>query len=166
MENSSGSTSQKQIQEEEDVEVVEVSEQLTQDPSEETGNISNGTDKGKYVLIVEDDDFLRGLLSHSLNEVGYEVGSAQNAEMALEAIDKQIPSIILLDLMLPGMNGLDFLSEAKETRKLNMPVIILSNLGSKEDIDRALSLGAVDFIVKASVTPKQIIAKVQEILGA
>lgn len=135
------------------------SKQFNQDLSD-----SNGTSR-KYVLIVEDDDFLRGLLSHSLNEVGYEVDSAQNAEMALEFIDKQIPSIILLDLMLPGMNGLDFLSEAKETRKLNTPVIILSNLGNKEDIDRALSLGAVDFIVKASVTPKQIVTKVQEVLG-
>jgi len=155
---------QKQTQDEED---IMEPEQLTQDSPEEKKSLSiDGADKKRYVLIVEDDDFLRDLLSHSLSEVGYEVGNAQNAEMALEYIDKQIPSIILLDLMLPGMNGLDFLSEAKETRKLDVPVVILSNLGSKEDIDRALSLGAVDFIVKASVTPKQIISKVQEILGA
>ena len=74
-----------------------------------------------------------------------------------------MPDIILLDLMLPKMNGFDFLSETK-TRKLIVPVVILSNLGSKEDIDMALSLGAVDFIVKASVTPKQIVEKVQDIL--
>ena len=118
---------------------------------------------GKRVLIVEDDDFLRGLLSHNLSDVGYKVDSARDAETAFKFLGRHMPDIILLDLMLPGMNGFDFLSETK-TRKLIVPVVILSNLGSKEDIDMALSLGAVDFIVKASVTPKQIVEKVQDIL--
>ena len=119
---------------------------------------------GKRVLIVEDDDFLRGLLSHNLSDVGYKVDSARDAETAFKFLGRHMPDIILLDLMLPGMNGFDFLSETKETRKLAVPVVVLSNLGSKEDIDMALSLGAVDFMVKASVTPKQIIEKVQKVL--
>ncbi|MCK5027159.1 MAG: response regulator [Candidatus Pacebacteria bacterium] len=120
--------------------------------------------KGKRILIVEDDDFLRGLLSHNLSDVGYKVDSARDAELALRFLARHFPDIILLDLMLPGMNGFDFLAEIKKTRQLAIPVIVLSNLGSKEDIDMALSLGAVDFLVKANVTPAQIVGKVQSVL--
>ncbi len=124
---------------------------------------STSANKEERVLVVEDDDFLRELLSHNLSCVGYKVDSARDAETAFKFLGRHMPDIILLDLMLPKMNGFDFLSETK-TRKLIVPVVILSNLGSKEDIDMALSLGAVDFIVKASVTPKQIVEKVQDIL--
>ena len=67
--------------------------------------------------------------------------------------------------MLPGVGGLDILSEIKVKRKLDTSVVVLSNLGNKEDIDKALELGAVDFIVKAGVTPKQIIGRVEEVLN-
>lgn len=132
---------------------------------EESNKPPNEANKGKRVLIVEDDDFLRGLLSHNLSDVGYKVDSARDAETAFKFLGRHMPDIILLDLMLPGMNGFDFLSETKETRKLAVPVVVLSNLGSKEDIDMALSLGAADFMVKASVTPKQIVGKVHNVLG-
>lgn len=131
---------------------------------EENNNLSDKANKGKRVLIIEDDDFLRELLAHNLSDIGYKVDSARDAKMAFIFLERNIPDIILLDLMLPGMNGFDFLSKTKETQKLAVPVIILSNLGKKEDIDMALSLGAVDFIVKANVTPKQITGKVQEVL--
>ena len=131
---------------------------------EESDKLSDAVNRGKRVLIVEDDDFLRGLLSHNLSDVGYKVDSARDAETAFKFLGRHMPDIILLDLMLPGMNGFDFLSETKETRKLTVPVVVLSNLGSKEDIDMALSLGAVDFMVKASVTPKQIVGKVHKVL--
>lgn len=138
--------------------------QLVQ-PQKEADKVSMLVGKGKRILIVEDDDFLRGLLSHNLSDVGYKVDSARDAEIALRFLSRHFPDLILLDLMLPGMNGFDFLAEVKKTRQLTIPVIVLSNLGSKEDIDMALSLGAVDFLVKANVTPAQIIGKVQSVLA-
>lgn len=141
-----------------------VSESVQQTQPQKRDKPSDTANKGKRVLIVEDDDFLRGLLSHNLSDVGYKVDSARDAEMAFKFLGRHMPDVILLDLMLPGMNGFDFLSETKETRKLAVPVVVLSNLGSKEDIDMALSLGAMDFMVKASVTPKQIIGKVHDVL--
>lgn len=136
-----------------------------QEQDKERDNSSDVIEKTKRVLIVEDDDFLRGLLSESLIDIGYKVDSAPNANIAFGFLEENIPDIILLDLMLPGMNGLDILSEIKIKRKLDIFVVVLSNLGNKEDIDKALSLGAVDFIVKAGVTPKQIIGRVEEVLN-
>ena len=123
--------------------------------------ISSGS---KNVLIVEDDDFLRGLLAHNMSNVGYLVKAAQNAEEGFNFIRRKMPDIILLDLVLPGMNGFDFLQEVKQKQKLSMPIIVLSNLGSREDIDTAKSLGAMDFMIKANVVPAQIIDRVKEIL--
>ncbi|MCK5096447.1 MAG: response regulator [Candidatus Pacebacteria bacterium] len=120
---------------------------------------------GKKVLIVEDDDFLRGLLAHNMSNVGYSVKAVRNVEEGFNFMRRTIPDIILLDLVLPGMNGFDFLQEVKQKRKLSMPIIVLSNLGSRDDIDTAKSLGAMDFMIKANVAPAQIIDKVNEILS-
>ncbi|MCK5590686.1 MAG: response regulator transcription factor [Candidatus Pacebacteria bacterium] len=139
-----------------------------QEQTKETDNSSDVSDvkkEVKRILIVEDDDFLRGLLSDSLKDFGYKVDSAENAEVAFNFIDANTPNVVLLDLMLPGVGGLDILSEIKVKRKLDTSVVVLSNLGNKEDIDKALELGAVDFIVKAGVTPKQIIGRVEEVLN-
>jgi DNA-binding response OmpR family regulator len=141
------------------------SEVASVQPKESNDKVSNAAGKGKRVLIVEDDDFLRGLLTHSLNDVGCKVDSARSAETGFEFLSRHSPDIILLDLLLPGMNGFDFLSEIKKKQKLVVPVVVLSNLGSKEDIEMALSLGAVDFMVKANVTPAQIVQKVQNTLS-
>ena len=121
--------------------------------------------KGKRILIVEDDKFLRVLLADSLRDVGYKVDSARDVKTALEFLNKYLPDLILLDLMLPDVNGFDFLEEVKRTRKLAVPVVMLSNLSGREDIDHAVELGASDFLVKANVTPGQIIRKAQSVLG-
>jgi CheY-like chemotaxis protein len=162
MEENSASVSQQKTQ---DIKNISGSTQGQQEAQSKEENDSPSVNKSKSVLIVEDDDFLRGLLSNSLSDVGYKVDNVRNAEEALNFLKENIPNIILLDLMLPGMNGLEFLSEIKKTQEVKSSVVILSNLGNKEDIDKALSLGVVDFIVKANVTPKQIVGKVQEILG-
>lgn len=122
--------------------------------------------KGKNVLIVEDDDFLRGLLAHNMSDVGFNVRSARDAEIAFKLLRMHKPEIILLDLILPGMNGFDFLQEIKKNMNIEIPVVVLSNLGRQEDIDTARSLGAVDFLIKANVTPAQIIEKVEETLSS
>lgn len=122
---------------------------------------------GIKVLVVEDDKFLRELLVRKLYSEGFIVESAIDAGGAFEILNRFVPNIILLDLILPGIDGFEILSRIKKNKALaTVPVIILSNLGQKEDIDRAMSLGAVDFMVKANFTLDEIVTKVRKILGA
>ena len=141
------------------------SETASVQSKESSNKVSSATGEKKRVLIIEDDDFFRGLLTHDLNDVGFKVDSARSVEMAFKFLDRHMPDIILLDLLLPGTSGFDFLSEIKKTQKLAVPGVVLSNLGSKNDVEMALSLGAVDFMVKANVTPGQIVEKVQKTLS-
>ena len=120
----------------------------------------------KKVLIIEDDKFLRELLGKKLSNVGYTAILAVDGEEGLEKIKKEKPDIILLDLILPGINGFEVLEKHKEDSSISsVPVIILSNLGQSEDIEKGLRLGAKDFLVKAHFTPQEIVNKLQMVLG-
>ncbi|HAT68224.1 MAG: hypothetical protein A2481_03955 [Candidatus Yonathbacteria bacterium RIFOXYC2_FULL_47_9] len=120
----------------------------------------------KFVVVVEDDKFLRELLVRKLMSEGFDVESAIEASAAFTILAQRTPNIILLDLILPGVDGFEILTRIKADPKLvNVPVIILSNLGQKEDLDRAMTLGAKDFMVKANFTLDEIVAKVQGIVG-
>lgn len=117
---------------------------------------------GNKILIVEDDKFLRGLIASKLAKEGFEVVEAVDGEDGVKKIPEAMPDLVLLDLLLPGIDGFEVLKQVKaiEASK-NIPVIILSNLGAKEDIEKGLSLGAIDFMVKAHFTPEEIIEKVR-----
>ena len=119
----------------------------------------------KKIFIIEDDKFLRDLMSEKLVGEGFEVSSAINGEVGTKKIEELKPDLILLDLILPGMDGFEVLSQIKNTPEISqIPVVILSNLGQKEDIERGLNLGAIDYLIKAHFTPKEIIEKVKNIL--
>ena len=93
--------------------------------------------------------------------------NAIEAKAAFEILERWKPDIILLDLILPGVDGFEILSRIKKDDRLkDIPVIVLSNLGQQEDIDRAMSLGAQDFMVKANFTLEEIIVRVRSILSA
>jgi len=118
------------------------------------------------ILVVEDDKFLRELLVRKLYSEGFTVESAIDATGAFDILKRFTPSIILLDLILPGIDGFEILSRIKKDDALAaVPVIILSNLGQKEDIERAMSLGAIDFMVKANFTLDEIVNKVRKIVS-
>jgi len=118
------------------------------------------------VLVVEDDSFLRELISKKLSDNNFEVIQADNGALALEIAKKESLKIILLDLIIPEKDGFEVLQELKsDPRTQNIPVVILSNLGQKEEIQKGLNMGAVDFLVKAHFTPDEILAKVKQILG-
>jgi DNA-binding response OmpR family regulator len=120
----------------------------------------------KKVLIIEDDKFLRELLGKKLSSLSYNPILAIDGEEGLEKIKKEKPDVVLLDLMLPGMNGFEVLEKAKKDPTIsNIPVIILSNLGQSEDIEKGLRLGAKDFLVKAHFTPQEIVNKLQLVLN-
>jgi DNA-binding response OmpR family regulator len=117
------------------------------------------------ILVVEDDRFLRELIVKKLSQEGFEVDFAVDGEDGLTKIKEGKPDIVLLDLILPTIDGFEVLRKLKEEDIVpSLPVIILSNLGQREDIEKGLSLGAADYLVKAHFTPDEIIQKIKSIL--
>ena len=116
----------------------------------------------KTVLVVEDDKYLREVLVEKLAKEGFAVIEAMDGKEGLEMTAKKKPDLVVLDIILPVMNGFDYLeARAKDAGAKGIPVIILSNLGQKEDIERGMKLGAKDYMVKAHFTPNDLIAKVK-----
>ncbi len=116
------------------------------------------------VVLVEDDKFLQKILMTKFIKEGFDVRAASDAEQGLRSILADAPHIVLLDLILPRMSGFDLLTELKANGKTkDIPVVILSNLGQDEDITRAKSLGALDFLVKADVSINEVVQRVKEI---
>lgn len=117
------------------------------------------------ILIVEDESFLRKVIAQECRENGYLVEEAIDGEEALKKVKEENFDLILLDLLLPGMDGFQVLSQLKKDPQLSkIPVLILSNLGQKEEIEKGLSLGAEDYLVKAHVVPSEIIGRIERIL--
>ncbi len=121
-------------------------------------------DKTK-VLIIEDDLFLRSLISRKLETEGFAAEMAVDGEEGLAKVIDVNPNLILLDIILPKMNGFEVLEKLKSDEKVKgIPVILLTNLGEKEDAEKGMSLGAADYLVKAHFTPEEIIAKIKSVL--
>jgi len=128
-------------------------------------NLNNNKKKSISILIVEDDKFLRELLVRKLEEERFEALTAVDGKEGLKEIEEKQPALILLDLVLPGIDGFEILKRIKgnaETSKI--PVIILSNLGQSEEVEKGLRLGANDYLIKAHFTPDEIIKKIKDIL--
>ena len=119
----------------------------------------------KTILIIEDDKFLRELIVRKLNEEDFEVSEAVDGEEGIKKIIEEKPDLILLDLILPGIDGFEVLARMKKESALSsIPVIILSNLGQKDDVEKGLKMGAVDYLIKAHFTPGEIIEKIKVVL--
>lgn len=116
-------------------------------------------------LIVEDDQLMATLLSEKFRKADFEVFLANDGETGLKILETELPDIILLDLILPGIGGLEVLTKIKNgTRTKDIPVIILSNLGSKEEIEKGMALGAETYLIKVNVLIDEVVTKVREIL--
>lgn len=121
---------------------------------------------GSKILVIEDDQFLRDLIVKKLTDEGFDVSQAIDGEEGSRLAKEEKPDLVLLDLILPGIDGFEVLKELKSDSEFSKtPVIILSNLGQKDDIDRGLKLGAKDYLIKAHFTPGEIVKKVKETLG-
>ena len=119
-----------------------------------------------FILVVEDDKFLRELLVRKLASEGFDVENAIEAEATFRILGERKPDMILCDLILPGIDGFEILSRIKaDPKTADIPVVILSNLGQKEDLDKAMALGAKDFMVKANFTLDEIVTKVHSVVG-
>jgi len=127
---------------------------------------SAGGSRKPIILLVEDDKFLRELIVQKLEKEGFEAQSAIEAEEAFKLMDEKKPNIVLLDLVLPGMDGFSVIHRIKENPQTSdVAVIVLSNLGQKEDIERAMSEGASDYLIKANFTLGEVAEKIRIVLS-
>ena len=122
--------------------------------------------EGKKIVWVEDDQLLSDIISRKLSQTKCILFRTEKGEEALKIIDEKMPDVIMLDIILPGMDGFEILRRIKSNPKINrIPVILLSNLSQASDIKKGKSLGAVKFMVKATVTPNDIIEQIKEVLN-
>ncbi|HTM68429.1 MAG TPA: response regulator [Candidatus Binatia bacterium] len=123
-------------------------------------------DKPVKVLIVDDDAFLSGIYATKLELDGFGVVTARDGEEGLKAAMKEKPDLILLDVLMPKLDGFEVLKRLKadpETKPI--PVIMLTNLGQKEDIEKGLQDGAVDYLIKAHFVPAEAVEKIKKVLN-
>ena len=121
--------------------------------------------KEKKIVLVEDDSLMSSILATHLIKEGFNIISVTEGAQAFERIQAEQPSIVLLDIVLPGIGGFDILAKLKQDESTkSIPVLILSNLGSKEEIERGIDLGAEDYLVKANSMVEEITGKIQKIL--
>src|SRR3989344_7747231 len=119
----------------------------------------------KTVLIVEDDEFLRSLTAKRLEKENYAIEVAVDGENAISVLDTLKPDIILLDLLLPGKDGFEVLKKIRSTETVKtVPVVIFSNLGQKEDIEKAKALAVDDFLIKANFTLDDVVGKIKKLI--
>ena len=119
----------------------------------------------KNILIIEDDEFFRELISKKLTSSGFSMSEAVDGQKGIDKVKSSKPDLILLDLLLPNVDGFEVLSTLKENPKTSsIPVIILSNLSSGDDIEKGLKLGAADFLIKSQSASEEIIEKIKSFL--
>ncbi|MFC1663730.1 response regulator transcription factor [Patescibacteria group bacterium] len=119
----------------------------------------------KKILLIEDDPFLIDIYTTKFKEVGFSVEVAENGEEGLKKIQKKIPDLVVLDIVLPHVDGWEVLKEIKTNPKTkNLKVVILSNLGQKGEIEKGQELGATKYLIKAHHTPKEVAEEIKKIL--
>lgn len=119
----------------------------------------------KKILIVDDDKFLLDIYSLKFKSGGFEIDTAFDGEDALKKIREAAPDILLLDIVMPGMDGIEVLKKIKDEKiGGGMTIIILSNQSQQSDIDKATALGVDGYIIKASSTPSEVLVKVKDII--
>lgn len=122
---------------------------------------------GKRILIVEDDRFLRRACQTRLEQQGYTIVTAQDGEEALRAVRAEAPDLILLDLLMPKLNGLDVLRILRaEEGTRSIPVLVLSNSSRQEDMETIRGLGISGYFVKANLSLQDLSVQVKTVLDA
>ncbi len=123
--------------------------------------------RARLILLAEDDRFLRKAADTALRRRGFSVVTATNGEEALEALRTMRPDLILLDLIMPKVQGFEVLRSVKENpATAHIPVIVLSNLGQEGDVKRAMESGATAYFVKANLTLEDMVTQVESVLAA
>lgn len=119
------------------------------------------------ILLVDDDSALLTLYGTELKSKGHQVVTASDGDDGLSKAVKEKPNLILLDIMMPKMDGIALLTKLKEEKDLNsIPVVMLTNFGQENLIQQAFSLGATDYLLKYKVTPSEMAEKVGQVLNS
>lgn len=119
------------------------------------------------ILIVEDDRYISKMYQLKLSLEGYAVQIADNGRTGVDKVKEFKPDIILLDILMPELDGFEVLKIVKsEDSTKNIPVLIMSNLGQEDHIQKGMELGAVGYIVKTQYTPSKVVEKIKEVLGS
>ena len=117
----------------------------------------------KKILVIEDDKFLRRVYESKLPKEGYLVVSAVDGQEGIDKMKAEVPDLVLLDLIMPKKTGFDVLLEVRQIKNLaKIPILVLSNLGQEEDIERSKKLGATDFLIKSNMSIKEILEKIKQ----
>jgi DNA-binding response OmpR family regulator len=119
----------------------------------------------KKLVIIEDDLVLQKALEDYLSAEGFEVKTAGDGETGVEMVATENPDLILLDIVLPKKDGYTVLKEVRANEKTkNIPIVLLTNLGSISDVEKALELGATTYLVKADYKLEEVTTKIKELL--
>ena len=125
------------------------------------------SEQPRHILVAEDDRFLRKAAEMALKRQGYTVLTAADGEEALEAVRRVLPDLILLDLIMPKLNGFDVLQALKkDAPTAHIPVIVLSNLGQDRDVQQAMDAGAAAYFIKTDLSLQALVQRVEETLTA
>ncbi len=123
--------------------------------------------RNKYkILIIEDDPFLQSMYANKFEIEGFAVCVADDGKKGIRIVQKELPDIVLLDILLPEQNGYDVLKAIKaDPATKDIQVILLTNMSQKNDIEQGISLGAAAYLIKAHFMPSEVVAKVKEVLA-
>ncbi len=120
----------------------------------------------KKILLVEDDAFVSDIYQTKLGQVGFDVTSAENGVEAVKRLEENLPDLILLDIVMPYMDGMEVLKKLKENEKWkDIPVVLLTNLSEKEKVEEGVRMGANDYLIKSHFTPSEVVTKVKALLN-
>jgi len=119
----------------------------------------------KKILLVEDDPFLIDIYSTKLKDSGFKVVVVREGDGVLSKIEEEKPDLLVLDIVLPHMDGWEVLSRVKAAEEFkDLKVVILSNLGQKDEVEKGLKLGAEKYLIKAHYTPSEVAEEIKKIL--
>lgn len=127
---------------------------------------SSNENMNETILIIEDDAFLAGIYAQKLEAEGFKAVLSTNGEDGLKQVQKEKPALVLLDLVLPKMTGFELLEILKhDPATASIPVLIMTNLAERKDVERCMALGAAGYVIKAHVLPHETVGKIKEILS-
>lgn len=119
--------------------------------------------KKKKIVIAEDDKFISEMYVTKLLSEGFDVECARDGQEAVEKICEIQPDIVLLDIFMPKLNGIEVLKKIRSDKKVKAtPVIVLTNASEKDHVSKAMEMGANDYLVKSSFTPDEVVSKIKE----
>lgn len=125
----------------------------------------SNTENKQTIMIIEDDSFVMDIYKTKLSQDGFSVVEAENGTEALKKLKNIKPDLILLDIIMPYMDGLEVLKKIKESEETkNIPVILLTNLSQKEEVNKGMELGARDYLIKSHFTPSEVLEKIKSCL--